>query len=363
LIAMQWLRSALMNDRLTPLEFALCRAASVLAQAEPTDLEYLLMVDADTTIGIECIPRLVAAMERDPAIMGLCGETRVANKRDSWVTRIQVYEYYISHHLSKAFESLWGGVTCLPGCCSMYRVFARKGDPTALVPLLVAPEVVAAYSSNDTQTLHQKNLLLLGEDRYLTTVLLRAFPRRKLLYVPRAVCRTVVPSSLAVLVSQRRRWINSTIHNLLELVLVRDLCGAFCCSMRFLVLMDLLGNAVLPASVIFCYYLVAAACLGRPVALPLLLVALAFALQVAMILATTRRVSYIYWMAIYIAALPLWNLVMPLYAFWRFDDFSWGRTRPAGARPLADADAFITADERRALEPIPLMRWRDWMQR
>ncbi|KAJ2794174.1 ATP-dependent RNA helicase, partial [Coemansia helicoidea] len=200
-------------------------------------------------------------------------------------------------------------------------------------------------------------------DRYLTTVLLRAFPRRKLLYVPRAVCRTVVPSSLAVLVSQRRRWINSTIHNLLELVLVRDLCGAFCCSMRFLVLMDLLGNAVLPASVIFCYYLVAAACLGRPVALPLLLVALAFALQVAMILATTRRVSYIYWMAIYIAALPLWNLVMPLYAFWRFDDFSWGRTRPAGARPLADADAFITADERRALEPIPLMRWRDWMQR
>ncbi|KAJ1720545.1 ATP-dependent RNA helicase, partial [Coemansia biformis] len=322
LIVMQWLRSALMNDRLTPLEFALCRAASVLARAEPTELEYLLMVDADTTLDIECIPRLVAAMERDPAVMGLCGETRVANKCDSWVTRIQVYEYYISHHLSKAFESLWGGVTCLPGCCSMYRVFSRKGSPSALVPLLVAPEVVAAYSSNNTDTLHQKNLLLLGEDRYLTTVLLRAFPRRKLIYVPRAVCRTAVPTSLAVLVSQRRRWINSTIHNLLELVLVRDLCGAFCCSMRFLVLMDLLGNAVLPASVIFCYYLVAAACLGRPVALPLLLVAMAFALQIAMILATTRRISYIYWMAIYIAAMPLWNLAMPLYAFWRFDDFS-----------------------------------------
>jgi chitin synthase len=28
---------------------------------------------------------------------------------------IQVYEYYISHHLSKAFESLFGSVTCLPG--------------------------------------------------------------------------------------------------------------------------------------------------------------------------------------------------------------------------------------------------------
>ncbi|KAJ2786078.1 ATP-dependent RNA helicase [Coemansia javaensis] len=367
LIVMQWLRSALMNDRLTPLEFALCRAASMLARAEPTELEYLLVVDADTTIDIECIPRMVAAMERDPTVMGLCGETRVANKRESWVTRIQVYEYYISHHLSKAFESLWGGVTCLPGCCSMYRVFARKG--AALVPLLVAPEVVAAYSSGDTHTLHQKNLLELGEDRYLTTVLLRAFPRRKLVYVPRAVCRTAVPTSLPVLVSQRRRWINSTIHNLFELVLVRDLCGAFCCSMRFLVLMDLLGNAVLPASVVFCYYLVVAALLGRPVAMPLTLVGLAFALQATMILATTRRVSYIYWMLIYIAALPLWNLVMPLYAFWRFDDFSWGRTRPGGSGGGGDDDdgamsatAFITADERLALEPVPLMRWRDWMQ-
>ena len=53
--------------------------------------------------------------------MGLCGETRIANKRDSWVTSIQVFEYYISHHLGKGFESVIGGVTCLPGCFCMYR--------------------------------------------------------------------------------------------------------------------------------------------------------------------------------------------------------------------------------------------------
>ncbi|KAJ2387548.1 ATP-dependent RNA helicase, partial [Coemansia sp. RSA 2611] len=260
LIVLQWLRNALMNDRLTPLEFALCRASRAAAQANPDQLEYLLMVDADTHLDVECMPRLVAAMERDTGIMGLCGETKIANKRDSWVTRIQVYEYYISHHLSKAFESLWGGVTCLPGCCSMFRIYARKHG--AIVPLIVAPDVVSAYSSTDTSTLHQKNLLLLGEDRYLTTVLLRAFPQRKLLYVPRAICRTTVPVTWRELLTQRRRWINSTIHNLLELVLVRDLCGTFCCSMQFLVLMDLIGNVVLPASVVFCYYLIAARIIG-----------------------------------------------------------------------------------------------------
>ncbi|KAJ2848522.1 ATP-dependent RNA helicase [Coemansia brasiliensis] len=356
LIILQWLHSVLMNDRLTPLEAALCQAA-LQACAGPDQFEYLLMVDADTAVDAECVPRLVAAMERDPGIMGLCGETRVANKRDSWVTRIQVYEYYISHHLSKAFESLWGGVTCLPGCCSMYRIYARRGD--ARIPLLVAPDVIRAYSTAAAHTLHQKNLLLLGEDRYLTTVLLRVFPHRKLIYVPRAVCRTTVPTTFSVLVSQRRRWINSTIHNLLELVLVRDLCGTFCCSMQFLVLMDLLGNVVLPASVVFCYYLIAAACFGQPVSLPLLLMALAFILQGAMILLTTQRVSYIYWMLIYIAAIPIWNLVLPLYAFWRFDDFSWGRTR---SLDTCNSEAFITDDERQALEPIPLMRWKDWMR-
>ncbi|KAJ2443934.1 ATP-dependent RNA helicase [Coemansia sp. RSA 2440] len=358
LIVMRWLRSMLMNDHLTPLEFELSRAATQLTCVHPDELEYVLMVDADTELDIESVPRLVAAMERDTRIMGLCGETRVANKRDSWVTRIQVYEYYISHHLSKAFESLWGGVTCLPGCCSMFRVYARKHG--ARVPLLVAPDVMRAYSTRETHTLHAKNLLELGEDRFLTTVLLRAFPTRKLIYVPRAVCRTTVPREFSELVAQRRRWINSTIHNLLELVLVRDLCGTFCCSMQFLVLMDLLGNAVLPASVAFCYYLVGAACMGQAVAVPLVLMALAFVLQGAMIVVTTQRIGYIYWMVIYILALPVWNFIMPVYAFWRFDDFSWGRSSTHADDN--DTRAFITADERLALEPIPLKRWKDWMR-
>lgn len=30
---------------------------------------------------------------------------------------MQVYEYFISHYLAKAFESLFGSVTCLPGWC------------------------------------------------------------------------------------------------------------------------------------------------------------------------------------------------------------------------------------------------------
>lgn len=32
-------------------------------------------------------------------------------------------------------------------------------------------------------------------------------------------------------------------------------------------------------------------------------------------------------MFIYLISLPIWNFVLPTYAFWKFDDFSWGETR------------------------------------
>lgn len=65
------------------------------------------------------------------------------------------------------------------------------------------------------------------------------------MFCPQARCRTVAPDTFKVLLSQRRRWINSTIHNLMELVRVQDLCGTFCFSMQFVVFMDLLGTIVL----------------------------------------------------------------------------------------------------------------------
>ena len=91
-----------------------------------------------------------------------------------------------------------------------YRIKVRKKD--TWVPILAKPEIVEQYSQPDTPTLHQKNLLLLGEDRYLTTLMLQHFPLRKMMFMPQAVCKTVVPDTFKILLSQRRRWINSTIH-------------------------------------------------------------------------------------------------------------------------------------------------------
>lgn len=254
IVLMSFLQKVMFDERMTELEYEMFNGLWKVTGISPDYYEVVLMVDADTKVFPDSLTHMISAMVKDPEIMGLCGETKIANKRQSWVSAIQVFEYFISHHLSKSFESVFGGVTCLPGCFCMYRIKAPKGAQNYWVPILANPDVVEHYSENVVDTLHTKNLLLLGEDRYLSTLMLRTFPKRKQVFVPQAVCKTTVPDTFSVLLSQRRRWINSTIHNLMELVLVRDLCGTFCFSMQFVVFIELIGTLVLPAAIAFTFY-------------------------------------------------------------------------------------------------------------
>ncbi|KNC97233.1 uncharacterized protein SPPG_07620 [Spizellomyces punctatus DAOM BR117] len=362
IILMSFFQKVTFDDPMAPLDYDLFQKIHYLMGVTPDMFEIVLMVDADTKVAPDSLARMVASMVSDPMVMGLCGETRIANKSESWVSRIQVFEYYLSHHLAKAFESVFGGVTCLPGCFCMYRIKAPKGDGY-WVPILCNPDIVATYSENRVDTLHKKNLLLLGEDRFLTTLMLGTFPHRKQIFVPRAFCKTVVPAEFKVLLSQRRRWINSTIHNLLELVLVRELCGVFCFSMQFVIMLELIGTVVLPAAIIFTLLLLVMAGVSPEVPwIPLGLLAAILGLPAILIMLTTKRRVYIYWMLIYLLALPIWNFVLPVYAFWHFDDFSWGQTRKVAGEGAGDKSGHGAAGEgeKDGATDVPRRRWVDW---
>ncbi|GAA6000473.1 hypothetical protein JCM10207_008027 [Rhodosporidiobolus poonsookiae] len=95
---------------------------------------------------------LVGGFVKDCKIVGLCGETSFANARASWMTIMQVYEYFISHRMAKAFESLFGVVTCLPGCFSMYRLHTLEHKP-----VLISDAIIAEYGENEVETLHVKH--------------------------------------------------------------------------------------------------------------------------------------------------------------------------------------------------------------
>ncbi|KAI8877989.1 glycosyltransferase family 2 protein [Backusella circina FSU 941] len=357
-IVMSFFQRVLFNDRLSELDYEIFwNMTRLMKGVTPDNFEVVLMVDADTMVLPDALTYMVATMANDITIMGLCGETRIANKRTSWVTAIQVFEYFISHHYAKAFESLFGMVTCLPGCFSMYRIKSPKNG--SWVPILANPDIILEYNQNIVTTLHEKNLLLLGEDRFLSTLMLRTFPKRQMMFVPQARCRTVVPDEFSVLLSQRRRWINSTVHNLFELVLVSDLCGIACLSMQFSVFVDLIGTLVLPAAIVMSIYLLISVAISPSPQWQSLGLLLAILLLPAILIAiTTFKLIYILWMIIYICALPVWNLVLPLYSYWHFDDFSWGATRVVVGEQKGDShDASEgTFDSSRLI----MKKWEDW---
>ena len=317
------LLNKLYHDKgMTPMELEICRSIHSVIGVDPKAYEFILQVDADTEVAPDALTKMISALNNDSKIIGLCGETEVGNEKASLITMIQVYEYYISHHLAKAFESLFGTVTCLPGCFSIFRIRSIKNEI-----YLVADPILAEYSDISVNTLHKKNLLHLGEDRFLTTLLIKNFPYQKLCFIGDAKCRTIVPDSWRVLLSQRRRWINSTVHNLFELILLNELCGFCFFSMKFVVIIDLFATLVMPATVIYLVYLIIASIAKqRAPIISLIMFSLAYGMQ-AIIFLCKGQLQHIGWMLLNILSMPIFNFFIPLYSFWHFDNFSWGSTR------------------------------------
>ena len=353
MILMKFLNKVHFESPMNPMELEIFHQIKNVIGVDPSFYEYILMVDADTEVVSDSLNRMISCMIHDSKIMGICGETEISNEKDSWATMIQVYEYFISHHLAKAFESLFGSVTCLPGCFCMYRI----RTPVKHSPLIISPEIIENYSENKVDTLHKKNLLALGEDRYLTTLMMKYFPQHRLKFTPDARCKTVAPERWSVLLSQRRRWINSTIHNLFELVMLPQLCGFCCFSMRFVVFLDLFATLVMPATVAYLVYLIYSSIQNNTAPIiSLILIGVAYGMQV-LIFILKRQWQHIGWMIIYILAIPIFNFFIPVYSFWHFDDFSWGNTR----RVMNEKQKALGTDEPEFdPESMPHKTWADY---
>ena len=238
----------------------------------------------------------------------------------------------------------------------MYRLrTADKGRP-----LIISDKVISEYSDCEVDTLHKKNLLALGEDRYLTTLMTKHFPGMSYKFIPDAFAATAAPETWSVLLSQRRRWINSTIHNLAELVFLNDLCGFCCFSMRFVVFIDLFGTIILPATCGYLGFLIyrVATHSGQFPLISIIMIAAVYGLQ-ALIFVLKRQWQHVGWMIIYMLAFPIYSFVLPIYSFWNQDNFTWGNTRIVIGEK---GNKQIVALEDEGFNPrsIPLQRWDDY---
>lgn len=96
IILMQFMQKVLFDERMTTMEYIFFNSIWQITGIPPDRYEIVLMVDADTKLFPDALSRLVSCAVKDPEITGLCGETRIANKTQSWVSAIQGMYHF--HH-------------------------------------------------------------------------------------------------------------------------------------------------------------------------------------------------------------------------------------------------------------------------
>lgn len=104
------------------------------------------------------------------------------------------------------------------------------------------------------------------------------------------------------------------------------------------------------------------------------MIAAVYGLQ-ALVFVLRAKWDMIGWMVFYILAIPLFSLVLPLYSFWKMDDFSWGSTRvvlgESGKKIVVHVRSLVFSREHRLISwqdegkfdprSIPLKSWNDYV--
>lgn len=159
--------------------------------AKRAHADIVIFVDSDSFVEPSSVRHLVKYFA-DPRIGAVSGHTDVYNSSTNLLTQMQTLRYYVAFKVYKAAESVFGNVTCCPGCCSAYR-------------RAYLMEFVDEWLH---QTFFGKECTF-GDDRSLTNFMIRKYSAA---YSPEAKAYTVVPEDFGKYIRQQQRWKKSWIR-------------------------------------------------------------------------------------------------------------------------------------------------------
>ncbi|XP_066293420.1 uncharacterized protein [Branchiostoma lanceolatum] len=164
------------------------------------DNTYLLVTDADVKFNPDAAKALLDITARDPAVGAVCARTHpIGTGAVAWY---QIFDYAIGHWLNKCANNVLGTVLCCPGCFSVYRAKAvRSTLPTYCTHVTKANEFLIKD---------------MGEDRWLCTLMVEN--GWKLEYSAVSEDSTFCPETFDEFFKQRRRWLPSTVANLVLMI-------------------------------------------------------------------------------------------------------------------------------------------------
>ncbi|KAI8913181.1 chitin synthase-domain-containing protein [Entophlyctis helioformis] len=159
------------------------------------DSAYVLFIDSDIILYPDCMIEFVRAMEKDA--------TTSSSRERNMLCYFQDCEYMAGQVFWRSLEAALGGVTCLPGALTILR----------LKELSVAAKTY--FSELKTESIFDFHRFHLGEDRYLTHLLMEQSKSYSIGFCPSARAKTETPGTMASLVKQRRRWLLGALSNVI----------------------------------------------------------------------------------------------------------------------------------------------------
>ncbi len=198
---------------------------------------FILTTDADVKFDQNAVYCLLDRMISNDQIGAVCGRTHP--KGSGALYWYQKFDYAIGHWFQKPTEDVLGCVLCCPGCFSMFRCKALE-------------EVLPEYSK-PAKSGYDFLMRNMGEDRWLTTLLIEK--GYLIVYCALSHISTYCPESFQQFFSQRRRWIPSTIVNLLTLIFkassITRNSNYVSILFIFFQIVNIFSTAIAPATVVF----------------------------------------------------------------------------------------------------------------
>ncbi|KAL5010121.1 hypothetical protein ScPMuIL_012426 [Solemya velum] len=163
---------------------------------------YILALDGDVDFTPGAVRLLLDRMAKNEKVGAACGRIHPIGRGP--MVWYQKFEYAVAHWLQKSTEHVLGCVLCSPGCFSLFRGSALMDD-----------NVMRKYTIMPTEASHHL-MYDQGEDRWLCTLLLQQGYRVD--YAAASDAFTYAPEGFGEFFNQRRRWMPSTIANILDLL-------------------------------------------------------------------------------------------------------------------------------------------------
>lgn len=174
--------------------------------------------DSDSVWAPEALERAVAIFAHNPDIGALSGHVRALNANKSLITKIQDSWYEGQFSIRKAFESVFGAVTCVSGPIAVFRreaifnfIPAWTNDRFMGQEFLFATDrTLTGFVLGNTR-LGPKIKAKFADSPFVTRED-HAFKDWKVVYSKAVKAWTMVPESLRKVIKQQVRWKKSNIR-------------------------------------------------------------------------------------------------------------------------------------------------------